>query len=540
MEMRLKVAEKDCYFWLTNLTQTIDEQDPENPYKPFPKRDYIKASIPLFLAEKTLFVPKSRSMMASWTLAGLACWLCQTRRATGIVIQSRDEGRAAKLISYIRILYERSDPEWQKLHPLEKPFSAQPKTEARWANDSWCKAITGTSDSIRSEHPTVYIADEAAFMDEFEACLNTSRAARPLHTWAISSAEKGPFFDMIETAIPCDWGGWPAENATGSLDQFLGADVVRPCKGLTFGRTVNGWGVVHMHYSADTTRDAAWVAREKMGYSSAADWEKEQEINPYAKDGAIVYPEFQPLIHVIPHDRIPKMLTRYAAIDPHPRTPHAFLWLGVDQWGDVYVYREMWPSKVYGRAETIKNTDDENRFTIREYVSTLARLEGNKIDWKHPDTNDEYGTFLNPVGSEKIVTRFMDQAGKGFSTGGDMIGAEDYWTRYNRYGLHCYEPKKSHVAGEDAIRELLVPRKHDTYGTWPRLHISSRCPELILELRRFRYPSSARFNPEKELAQKGVESRCHLIDLLRYLATADIVYIPTKASLECHAEFALS
>ena len=226
------------------------------------------------------------------------------------------------------------------------------------------------------------------------------------------------------------------------------------------------------------------------------------------------------------------------AIDPHPRTPHAFLWLGVDRWGDVYVYREMWPSKVYGRAETIKNTDDENRFTIREYAMTVARLEGNEIKWNHADTPDEYGTWKNQPRAEMIVARYMDQAGKGFSTGGDSITSEDYWTRYGRYGVEVWEPKKSHRAGEDAIRELLAPRKHDTYGVWPRLHISARCPELILELRRYRYPSTARFNPEKELAQKGVESRCHLIDLLRYLATADIAYIPTKESL-CHADHEL-
>ena len=68
---------------------------------------------------------------------------------------------------------------------------------------------------------------------------------------------------------------------------------------------------------------------------------------------------------------------------------------------------------------------------------------------------------------------------------------------------------------------------------WPKFHISDRCPELILELQRYRYKSMRRFSPDKELSQDGVEARCHQIDLQRYLATADIAPIPTMESPEC-------
>lgn len=533
-QLALQRAEKDAVFFLSNLTETIDEQDPANPYKPFPDKTYIKAIIPLLYGEPITFMPKSRSVMASWTVAGAAVWLCMTRPATAVVIQSRDETRAEKLIEYARTLYTRSDPEWQRRHPLKKDLSAQLKTVIEFANDSWMKAIPGTVHAIRSEHPTVVIDDEAAFMDEFGEAFNVSQGAKPLHIWALSSAAKGPFFDVLETATPCDWGGFPDEDTPGSLSHFRGADVVRPCPGLTFGRTNNGWAVVHLHYSADPARDAAWVAREKKRYTNLADWDKEQEIDPYAKDGALVYPEFDPAIHVVPHDRIPKLLTRYMCIDPHPRTPHAFVWCGLDIFGDFWVYRELWPSKVYGQARTLTNTDEENRFTIRDYVETVVHLEGNEVKWHHAETPDEYGSEVYLPGGERIVQRFMDQAGKAFSTGGDAaFKTENYWERYNRYGLQTYGPKKAHEAGEDAIRDLLRLRQHDHYGVWPKLHISARCPELILNLRRHRYAEMRKFDPNRELPQKGVDGRCHVLDDLRYLATANLTYIPTQESPEC-------
>lgn len=533
LEYKIRKAEKDPFFWLTNLTQTIDEQDRANPYKPFPADKYIEASIEQLMLEEIVFVPKSRSMMASWTMAGAATWLCQTKPATGIVIQSRDETRARKLIEYGRVLYTRAHPEWQKRHPLAKALSSQEQITIEWANDSWMKAIPGTPSSIRSEHPTVVIFDEAAFMEFFDECFNVGRGAKPLHVWALSSAEKGSFFDVLEDAVPCDWGGFVPAGTRGALTQFLSAPVKRPVPGLTFGRTKKGWAVIHMHYSADPKRTKEWAEKERTKYTSDADWRKEQEIDPYAKDGALVYPEFDPQIHVIPHEQIPAEMCRFMAIDPHPRTPHAMLWVGIDAWGDWYFYRELWPSKVYATPAVLKDTDEENRFRIRDYVETAAHLEGNDIKWHNAETDDEYGDYVEKSGGEMILARYMDQAGKGFSTGGDSVQSESYWDRYNKFGFFCLPPKKKHQSGEDAIREGLRKRTHDLKGTWPKFHVSDRCPELILELQRYRYKPTRHFTADKELSQDGVEARCHMIDLMRYLATAPLYYSFDSRSKTC-------
>lgn len=286
-------------------------------------------------------------------------------------------------------------------------------------------------------------------------------------------------------------------------------------------RLADGSPVIRVHYSADPDKDAAWVAREKPRFTDVF-WQQELEIKAHARSGQLIYPDFDPAIHVIPDSRIPKRGSRFMSIDPHPRTPHAFLWVLIDQWSDWYIYRELWPSVVAGVNQTLSDDTPDNVFTIREYSETLAVLEGNYLEWKNAETDRERGIYRRNLTGERIVYRFMDQAGKGFRASSDGEEFESYSTRYDRFGIRCIDPKKAHKSGEDAIRALLKPRKHDVYGTWPRLHIAESCKETILEFARHRYKTTRRWNEERELKQEGMESRSHCLDNLRYLATAPI------------------
>ncbi len=188
------------------------------------------------------------------------------------------------------------------------------------------------------------------------------------------------------------------------------------------------------------------------------------EGNAHALDGQRVYPEFDQSLHVIPDGRVPKRGCRYMSIDPHPRTPHAMLWVLVDEWDDWYVYRELWPSVVCGQSRNLRDTDMDKSFTIREYAETLAFLEGNYIEWHNAETRDEYGVYRRKPGGENLVYRFMDQAGKAFKASDEASLIETYARRYQRYGIECSDPRKSHQAGEDAIRDILKLRRHDVYG----------------------------------------------------------------------------
>lgn len=294
-----------------------------------------------------------------------------------------------------------------------------------------------------------------------------------------------------------------------------------PVPGLSMRRTKNGVAVIRLHYTADPDLTPERIARLRAGYPNDAKWNQEMEIDYMARAGQLVYPEFNEDIHVVPDSLIPKRGCRYMAIDPHPRTPCAFLWVLIDRWDDWYIYREMWPSKKYGEEGDLKDGDEENRFTIKEYAETLAWLEGNHIEWRHPETNKEYGVYQRQSGGEKIAFRLMDQAGKGFAATGEAELLESFAKRFARYGIECKDPKKSHQTGEDAIREKLKPRWDHMRGRdWPRLHIAASCVELILQLKNHRYQLTRHVSDERDLKQESSRKRCHLIDNLRYLATS--------------------
>lgn len=301
--------------------------------------------------------------------------------------------------------------------------------------------------------------------------------------------------------------------------------VKQPCSGVTLMRTPAGMPVLRIHYTANPEMTGERLATERAKYSTDAYWRQEMEIEDDALEGQRVYPDFDPAIHVIPDSQIPKRGCRYMAIDPHPRTPHAALWVLIDWASDWYVYRELWRSTVYGQTRNLRDTEQDNAYTIREYAEAIAWLEGNNIEWRNPETDDEYGLYRRVRGAENIIYRFMDQAGKGFQASDEAHLLESYAKRYDRYGIQCIDPQKSHQSGEDAIRQLLKVRHHDLRGFWPRLHIAASCVELQLELLRFRYQMFRKYTETRELKQQGMEVRRHLIDCLRYLATGQLGYV---------------
>ena len=211
------------------------------------------------------------------------------------------------------------------------------------------------------------------------------------------------------------------------------------------------------------------------------------------------------------------------AADPHPRTPHAFLWVLIDAADEWWIFREFWPSIVCGQSKDVKDGDDEALYSVQEYVEVVASLEGNEIVWVG-DGDSRRGELK--IMGERPCNRFMDQAGKGFKLSAEGQPFVSYWDRYKKFGFSFREPYKRHDAGEDKIRDLLRLRKHETRQCWPRLHIAESCVELILEFKKYRYQSKQDFHPAShELSQKGMEKRCHLLDCLRYIATSKACYL---------------
>lgn len=304
-----------------------------------------------------------------------------------------------------------------------------------------------------------------------------------------------------------------------------------PMPGVLLKRTKDGKAVLRLHYTADPVLTPDKIAKMRAKYSSDAMWRKEMEIEYAALGGALIYPEFSYESHVVPDSWVPKKGCRYMSLDPHPRTPHACLWVLIDEWSDWWIYRELWPSVGYGETRKLTDQDIENSYPIKYYAEAIATLEGNYLEWRNEETDREFALYRQSVDGERMIFRLMDQAGKGFRASGEGQQLETYSTRYARFGLHFRDPKKAHESGEDAIRDLLKPRQHDARGMWPRLHIAESCPELILELKQHKYKvTKGGATDERDLRQQNTEARCHLIDNLRYLANSPAQYIGRLAS----------
>lgn len=212
-ELKARRALSDPWFWLTECTKTQDEQDPENPYKPFPKKDYLFHTLQAMQQEPVLFIEKSRTMMISWTAAGFAAHMGFSRPAVGVIFQSQDEARAVHDVDYVKVLWEQSDPVLKAKWPLKKPMEKQAYDSLELANGSWFLGIPGNPGKIRSEHPTVVVLDEAAHIEKGEESYNVAVATRCLHMIALTSANPGWFRDATEFAVPVDWPEYYSKRA---------------------------------------------------------------------------------------------------------------------------------------------------------------------------------------------------------------------------------------------------------------------------------------------------------------------------------------
>lgn len=206
-EWKSRQAQKDGLFWLTNCTQTMDEQDPKNPYKPFPKKPYFGPIWDLLSdpEEHVINGYKSRTMMGSWLFMGWCAHRAFTNPATRIIVQSEDEDRSLNDIKMVKILWDRSDDLLKKKWPLKKELDRQVYNKFELANDSSFLAMVGNPDKIRSEHPTVVVLDEAAYMERGEEAYNVAAATRCLKILCLSSANEGWYEDWFQKSKPADW-----------------------------------------------------------------------------------------------------------------------------------------------------------------------------------------------------------------------------------------------------------------------------------------------------------------------------------------------
>jgi hypothetical protein len=93
-------------------------------------------------------------------------------------------------------------------------------------------------------------------------------------------------------------------------------------RGISTRTTSLGFHVMRLHYAADPDKDPdteagrRWLEQAKAGMSDAR-WKKEFEIDYGALSGQLVFPGFDPGIHVVDCFKIdPNQWTIYMACEP--------------------------------------------------------------------------------------------------------------------------------------------------------------------------------------------------------------------------------
>jgi hypothetical protein len=189
-------------------TKTWDEHDTLNPFKPLPDYPYFDELHRLFSAENTLFIKKSRTMMATWWACGECMHYVMTLQPSSCIFWCPDQDRAEKCIEYCKVLYRQQDERLKALYPLprkKKTVEDQAVYRLELGGGSWLEALPGKNpDKIRSEHPTIIAMDEAAFNPNGAEAYANALSTRPKKLVAFSSAYPSWFFDLMRPAVPCE------------------------------------------------------------------------------------------------------------------------------------------------------------------------------------------------------------------------------------------------------------------------------------------------------------------------------------------------
>lgn len=204
----------------------------------------------------------------------------------------------------------------------------------------------------------------------------------------------------------------------------------------------------------------------------------------------LVYKDFNPKIHVIkPFDT--KDLSLYEAIDPHPRTPHAVLWLGVDEKGTKYVVNELFQ---------------------RCLIDELAEFIKIKRGGKEPVQTiiDPSAIIKDPVNNTSIKDRLL------------------------QCGIYTESGSKDLAGGIQRVSKAIKLIPDNDGNKRPELYIFNRCKRTIWEFQHYMWDEWK--HPEQRTAKNRPKDKDdHMMENLRRILLKEPDYIKFGRSAEVWA-----
>jgi len=223
------------------------------------------------------------------------------------------------------------------------------------------------------------------------------------------------------------------------------------------------------------------------------------------------FPKFSHKYNVVEHDKIPfikdrtQIVTHYQVIDPAGSKPWFMIWLAVTPLDEIYVWAE-YPDSMYGDwADMAKGKKGRpgdaakpNGNGYQDYIEIMEDIDG------------DINVFERIIDPRLGATKFQKEE---MTT--DMIN------ELSLLGIDTVPaPGWDEETGIQAINKWLAwdDRKEMQLGNKPRLFISDRCENLIYAMTEY-------------TGLLGKDEPCKdPIDVLRYAAVCDILYVNEKES----------
>lgn len=481
-------------FMMLRWIYTIDEMTGKR--RLFPNYAHIHRLHDLLHEYQFLGVKKSRRMQVTWWSMGevihkavfmdyARCMVQQLNaRNVEFLIKDRAHVILEKLPSFLL--------RGEKLRKNKELLSMEIRMP-------WGSIITGVPDSAEGTQlvgytVTFWYCDEAAIQPNLHKSIAGARAA-------LSGGGKGLFTSSVRPGHFLDI----TDDVSGSITESIRREkpvISIPFKGVKEWQNVNnGFYIAEIHYSSEPSKDPdteegkVWKENERKGYTDLQAWSREMEIDATAMADMLVYPQFDPRIHVVDWkiEDIPDDWTRYAYLDPGIGAQTAVLWCAVCPEGAIYFYDEYYISglSISANAENIKEVEAEN-------------------DKK-----------INKSGIENSVRmRRMDpHAFKRQYTG--TTPASEYFDA----GVDVYPANNDVEAGIELTRIYLDNAKKDDSNP-ARCYFLPHLSNLFKEFRRY---------VMNEFGDKPQKGNDHLMDCLRYAIMDQPMYIgkmKVKSSLK--------
>ncbi len=186
---------EEPWYWLINWVYTLrrDQFRPELPpvVERFPAKEYLRYNFDRCFRIAKLVEDKSRQMVMTWLFMAYELWWAQFHIHELIICQTKKEEDAnEELVKRAHFMWK-SQPGWMR-----------PKASLTFCKlifpqlQSQIMGIPSGPDQIRSHNPSRYLADECAFLEDFDDCRAAALACCG-DIKLVSTANAGQFDDFV-------------------------------------------------------------------------------------------------------------------------------------------------------------------------------------------------------------------------------------------------------------------------------------------------------------------------------------------------------